>query len=370
MSHELRTPLHGVLGYAQLLRRDGGLNEVQSERLNALLGAGMHLLEMIEGVLDLSEIEAGRVEVHMTDVNLRRVADACLDLVRPAAEAKKLALGLSIALDVPRYVKTDAKRLRQVLFNLLGNAVKFTPRGAVDLRVRTAAEGVGLRFEVADTGPGMSVEQRRRLFHNFEHLDSRSPSTLDGAGLGLSLSKQLAALIGGQIGHDDNPGGGSIFWLELPLLSCKESASVQLPVSAFDTPHAGPPALRTLRVLAVDDMPMNLDIAASFIRSAGHEVTCAGSGAEAISALTASDFDVVMMDVRMPEMDGLEATRRIRELEAGRRRVPIVAMTGQVFSEQLQECREAGMDLHLAKPFTLDSLLDALASSQARTKAA
>jgi signal transduction histidine kinase/CheY-like chemotaxis protein len=358
MSHELRTPLHAVLGYAQLLRQDGGLNEVQSARVTSMLAAGMHLLEMIEGVLDLSEIEAGRVELNVAAVNLRRVADACLDLVRPAAEAKQLTLGLAIPLDVPHYLTTDPKRLRQVLLNLLGNAVKYTLRGAVELRMHIADEGASLRFEVVDTGPGIAAEHHDRLFQEFGRLDASPTSMIEGSGLGLSLSKQLATLMGGLVGHDDNPGGGSIFWLELPLIRYDEAAPN--PAAALDIRQVRPAPTRTLRVLVVDDMAMNLDIAAAFIRSAGHEATCVDSGAQAIEAVRSTDFDVVVMDVRMPEMDGLEATRRIRALEGVRGRVPIVALTAQAFTDQVAECRKAGMDGHLAKPFDPDTLLAAV----------
>jgi signal transduction histidine kinase/ActR/RegA family two-component response regulator len=372
MSHELRTPLNGMLGYTQLLRLDGGLNEVQSARVKAMLDAGMHLLEMVEGVLDLSEIEAERVELHLSEVNLRRVADACLDLVRPMAEAKKVALGLSIALDVPAAVMTDPKRLRQVLLNLLGNAVKFTAKGAIDLRLRTSAEGANLRLEVADTGPGIPSEFRPRMFEEFAQLGASastasSSNTVEGAGLGLSLSRQLAVLMGGQVGYDDNPGGGSVFWLELPLV--QTNAALRSPAAAMapSTLRVAPTPARRLRVLVVDDVAMNRDIAGAFIRSAGHVVVCAEGGAEAIAAVASTDFDVVMMDVRMPGMDGLEATRRIRALGGPRGQVPIVAMTAQAFADQMAECREAGMDSHVAKPFTLDSLLKALASSQRDT---
>jgi len=363
MSHELRTPLHGILGYVQLLRMEGDLNDVQFARVEAMLGAGNHLLEMIQGVLDLSEIETEGFELKLADIDPRRIGAACLDLVRPMAEAKRLVLGLSIELGVPHQVRTDPARLRQMLLNLLGNAVKFTFHGSVSLLVRTVSGGASLRFEVSDTGPGIPVEQQRRLFQRFSRLDSASATTDEGAGLGLSLTAQLAALLGGRAGHHDNPSGGSVFWLELPLLR-NIGVSVLAAAGLTSDLTVAPPAPlppRALRVLIADDVAINRDIAASFISAAGHEAVCVEDGAAALAAAAASDFDVVMMDVRMPIMDGLEATRRIRALKGARGSVPIVAMTAQAFSEQVRECRAAGMDCHVGKPFTLDSLLAALA---------
>ncbi len=368
MSHELRTPLNGILGYAQLLRMDGGLNAAQTERVNAMLGAGTHLLEMISCVLDLSEIESGGAELQAAAVDLRSVAEAALTIVRPAAEAKPMSLRLSVAPDVPARVMTDPARLRQILLNLLGNAVKFTPKGSVELRVATAAgttegEPPRLRFEVADTGPGIRPEQHHLLFREFERLDAAS-GAVEGSGLGLSLSRRLATLMGGGLGHADNPGGGSIFWLDLPLSA---AADAPVPVRATDfAADARPPTPAPLpagpkpRILVVDDVAMNRDIASAFIRSAGYELVCADGGEAAVAAAATTDFAAVLMDVRMPGTDGLEATRRIRALGGPRSEVPIVALTAQVFTEQIDACRAAGMDTHVAKPFTLDTLLGAI----------
>jgi PAS domain S-box-containing protein len=359
MSHELRTPLNGILGYAQLLHMEGGLNRTQSMRVDGMLSAGKHLLQMITSVLDLSAIEAEHVEVKTSEVDVRNLARACLDLVRPTAGLKALTLTIAVAHGTPRTVVTDPTRLRQVLVNLLGNAVKFTARGSIELRVRTTADGFGLRLEVADTGPGVAADQRQRLFQEFERIDTDSISAVEGAGLGLALSARLAVLIGGRLGHDDNPGGGSVFWLELPLVGTS-AASEAAPAVSRVAPGVVAGVTRVLRVLVVDDVAMNRDIAGAFLRSAGHQVTCVESGAEAIVEVSNTDFDVVLMDVRMPEMDGLEATRRIRVLEGSRGQVPIVALTAQAFTDQIAECREAGMDSHLGKPFDPEMLLRAV----------
>jgi PAS domain S-box-containing protein len=361
MSHELRTPLNGILGYAQLLRMEGGLNVVQTARVEAMLGAGAHLLEMIHCVLDLSEIETDHVELEMADADLRGVADACIDLVRPAADAKDLALTLTLEPGLPARFVMDAKRFRQILLNLLGNAVKFTARGRVTLRMGTKPGEETLRVEVIDTGPGIPDERRGRLFEEFERLDSGATRTEEGAGLGLALSARLVTLMGGRLGHQHNPGGGSIFWLELPRVAM---ATIEPRSVAEATPPAADPVATLpagLRVLVVDDIAMNRDVAESFLRSSGHSVTCVAGGVEAIAAVATGTYDIVLMDVRMPEMDGLEATRAIRALPGERGQLPIVALTAQAFTEQVEECRRAGMDGHLIKPFSLPTLLAAVA---------
>lgn len=366
MSHELRTPLNGIIGYAQLLRVDGGLTASQAERVGSMLGAGKHLLQLIEGVLAVSEIEAETVALHLEHVDLRLLVEACIDCVGPVAQVKHLTLTLAIAEGVPAVIWADAKRLRQVLLNLLGNALKFTDQGGVELRVRMGADGIGLRLEVADTGPGILAAKRDLLFNRFERMDTDDTRTAEGAGLGLYLAQQLAARIGGQLGYEDNPGGGSVFWLAVRLEAGPSPLSAVAPdfempamAPASNVPAARP--VRALRVLVVDDIAMNRDIAGSFLRAAGHEVTCAADGLAAIAAVASTQFDVVLMDVRMPEMDGLEATRRIRALKGPCASVPIVALTAQAFAEQVAECGRAGMDSHLSKPFDQESLLQAVA---------
>jgi len=360
MSHELRTPLNGILGYARLLRMDGGLNPIQGARVDAMLGAGKHLLEMVNYVLDLSQIEAGHLELRPVRFDIQALAAACLDQVRPAAEAKGLTLTIAVAPGTPRALFNDPTRLRQVLLNLLGNAAKFTSQGAIEMRLQPAAEQKAVRIEVTDTGPGIPAEQRQRLFQEFERLDAEATAKVEGAGLGLALSSRLVAMMGGRLRHDDNPGGGSIFWLELPLTTgaAADRLMALTPEVADVEPEQRP--TKVLNVLVVDDVAMNRDIARSFLHAFGHRVTCAEGGAESVAAVANADFDVVLMDVRMPGVDGLEATRRIRALEGVRGRVPIVALTAQVFTEQVAQCRDAGMDSHLVKPYDADILFDAL----------
>jgi signal transduction histidine kinase/ActR/RegA family two-component response regulator/HPt (histidine-containing phosphotransfer) domain-containing protein len=357
MSHEMRTPLNGLLGYARLLRLDGALTPAQEDRVSAMLVAGGHLLETINRVLDISEIESERTEVKPCIAEVLPAAQACLDMVRPAAAAKDIALGITVHPETPVQLLTDATRMRQVLLNLLGNAVKFTAAGTVEMRLAPArAFDGGLRVEVADTGPGIPADQRAHLFQEFERLDTSIADRVEGAGLGLALSLRLARMLGGMIGHEDNPTGGSIFWMELPPLQAAPGGEPE-EAEAVEAPA------RLLRVLVVDDLAMNREIARAFLCAAGHDVFCAEGGAEAVRAVAAGDFDVVVMDVRMPEMDGLEATRCIRALAPPQGDVPIVAMTAQAFAEQVRECRLAGMNGHVAKPFAPEDLTQAVAKA-------
>jgi len=357
MSHELRTPLNGILGYAHMLRLEGGLNATQVGRVDAMLGAGNHLLGLIASVLDMSEIEAEHVTIHATEVDLTEIATECLEVVGAAAETKGLPLRLVAEPGAPPRLATDATRLRQVLLNLLGNAVKFTQRGSVELRLQPGADGSGVRIEVADTGPGIPPELRARLFQDFVRQDDRETAAIEGSGLGLALAARLAALLGGRIGQDDNFGGGSVFWLELPLAIA--GVAPPIPAGAAAVPPAPPAPTRRLRVLVADDIDMNREIVRSFLKDI-YDVTCVGGGAEAIAAAAGADYDVILMDVRMPEVDGLEATRRIRAFAGPRGQVNIVGLTAQVFADEVAACRKAGMDAHLAKPFSPDMLRQAV----------
>ena len=322
-----------------------------------MLETGKHLLEMITCVLDLSEIEAEHVSLRPVELDVQTTAAACLDLIRPVAEAKGLALSIEMAPGTSPVLVADPTRLRQILLNLLSNAAKFTSQGWVTLRIQSVKHDTMLRVEVVDTGPGIPPERHHHLFQDFERLDAEATRTVEGAGLGLALAFRLAGLMGGNLGYDDNPGGGSVFWLELPVnpvTPASEPLNLEPDVTAVRTLPA--PA-HAHHVLVVDDVLMNRDIASSFLRRAGYTVTCAEGGAEAVAAVASKDFDVVLMDVTMPGMDGLDATRRIRSLPGARGQVPILAVTAQAFTEQVAACRAAGMDMHLPKPFDPDVLV-------------
>jgi len=364
MSHELRTPLHAILGYAELLAAESGLSAAQRKRIVSMLGTGRHLLETINSVLTVSEIESGRLELRPASIDLKLLAADCIDLVRPNAEAKGLAVTVETAPDLPAAIVADATRLRQILVNLLGNAVKFTDRGRVVLRLRRAPpEGrlSGVSIEIADTGPGIPTDRRPALFQEFERLDRDRDSRIEGAGLGLAIAARLTALMHGSIGYAENPGGGSIFRLLLPGTPPDAPGnSGPLPPDLARLATDTRPAFTLRRVLIVDDVEMNREIAAAFLRTAGHAVITAATGEAAVTEAARQKFDVVLMDVRMGEMDGFEATRRIRALGGTCRQLPIIAMTAHVFADQIEACARAGMDFHLAKPFGQAALLAAI----------
>jgi PAS domain S-box-containing protein len=369
ISHELRTPLHGILGYAQMLRRESTLTSNQSTWIDAMLDAGTHLHAMINSVLNLSAIESGAAEMSMADIAVSDLVTSCLDLVRPKAESKGIALIRDTPADLPRSLKSDATRLRQILVNLLGNALKFTPSGRVTLGVTSVNRGASLRFSVTDTGPGIPLEHRSRIFREFERLDTASATHEEGMGLGLAISTRLALQLGSRLIYEDGPYGGSVFALELPIegmglpfetdgKSCATNgARVPSSLQGLDSVQ-----LRRLKVLVVDDVEINRDIACSFLHSAGHTAVVAQGGFEAVAMVAETDFDVVLMDVRMPGVDGLEASRRIRKLNGPRRHVPIIAVTAQAYADQVEECHKAGMGSHLSKPFTSADLLDIVAA--------
>jgi signal transduction histidine kinase/CheY-like chemotaxis protein/HPt (histidine-containing phosphotransfer) domain-containing protein len=362
MSHELRTPLNGVLGFAQVLLRDPALTEEQRDQVRTLHEAGKHLLELVNSLLDLSKIEAGKLDLHLRDVALRPLLEACAGLLAPEVDRKGLTLALDIAAGTPPAVAADELRVRQMLLNLLSNAVKFTPPGGrVDLRASPLGEGrPGLRIEVQDTGPGVPPEKRHLLFEDFSQLLPANAQEGTGTGLGLAISARLAAAMGGRIGCDSETGQGARFWVELPLKEVPLPAAAA--IAAAPALDPSPASLgRSLRILVADDVAANRMVARAMLVGAGHRVDSAADGAEALAAVEREAYDVVLMDVQMPVMDGLEATRRIRALDNARRRVPVLAVTASALPEQVAACHAAGMDGHLAKPIDRESLIAAVA---------
>ena len=356
VTHELRTPLNGILGYAQLLRIEGGLSARQDAHVGAMMQAGRHLLEMIERVLDFASIESGRMELHPERVSVNDLMEGCIAFISPIATDRGLVLRVVNAHDAPRHIVADPARLRQVLLNLLGNAVKYTDKGSVELRVLAAAYPGGLRMEVVDTGRGIDEASRDLLFQDFERLEAAT--SVEGTGLGLAIAARIVRLMGGTINYAANPGGGSVFWFELPTA---EPASPPRPelVKAASSPSQR-------HILLVDDIKINRDIIGAFLDAAGHAVTLAEGGQEAIRLAAEQKFDLILMDVRMPEMDGLEATRRIRTLPAPHGQVPILALTAYTFPDQVAQCRDAGMDGHLPKPIDYETLIHAIDDAIAR----
>ena len=360
MSHELRTPLNGILGFAQVLVNDARLAMDQREQLRTLYEAARHLLELVNGLLDLSKIAAGRLELHPAPTPLLPLLERSAALLGPEVQRKTQRFRLEVAPGTPEVVLVDATRLRQLVLNLLSNAVKFTPAGGkVTLRARSLQPEEGIRIEVEDTGPGVPAEQRHLLFRDFVQLATPgaiSEGMAFGTGLGLSIAAQLAELMEGRIGCESEPGKGALFWVELPL------TAATLPSTPPPIPEEAPPALpggaaAPLRILVADDVPANRLVARAMLTGAGHHVTCVEDGAVALAAVRQGTFDLVLMDLQMPVMDGLEATRRIRKLPSPRNRVPVLAVTASAMPEQVEACRAAGMDGHLAKPIDRETLL-------------
>lgn len=369
MSHELRTPLNSILGFAQVLLNDPRITADQKEQLQTLHDAARHLLDLVNGLLDLSKIAAGRLEIRPAPTELRPLLERCITLMGPEIVRKEQRFQMDVRIGTPVAVMADPTRVRQLLLNLLSNAVKFTPQGGqIWLRAGPLKDGKGLRLEVQDSGPGVPPEQQHLLFQDFVQLaaPTASQEVGTGTGLGLAIASQLAALMGGRIGCDTPPEGGALFWVELPLPEAELPWVATLPAPAFPAAEAQPASLAPLlsasrdaplRILVVDDVAANRLVARAMLTGAGHHVTLVEDGSAAVVAVRAEDFDLVLMDLQMPVMDGLEATRHIRQLPPPRNRVPVVAVTASVLPEQVEACRAAGMDAHLSKPIDRESLL-------------
>jgi len=367
MGHELRTPLNAVIGFGELLEADRTLAPEQREQVRLIAEAGRHLLELINDLLDLAKIDAGKLELADRPFDLPALLASTAELMAAQAQRKRIELRRDLAPGLPRQVRGDATRLRQVLLNLLSNAVKFAPaEGRVALRAAAepaaAADGKTLlRIEVEDSGPGIPKDRLPGLFREFERF---TPSTEPGTGLGLAISARLVEAMGGRIACDSEPGHGALFRVEIPLATVEGAEAIPASTTPGRTPSGTPG--RPLRVLVVDDVAANRALARTMLAAAGHAVELAEDGETAVAAVASGDFDVVLMDVEMPGIGGLEAARRIRALPAPRGRVPIMALTAAALPEQVAACREAGMDGHLAKPIRPAELLGRLAEAACR----
>ena len=359
MSHELRTPLNGILGFAQILRRDKPLTERQARGLRIIEESGQHLLMLINDILDLARIDEARLELCPSEVNLAAVLQVVCDIIRVKAEEKSLTFVYEPEPGLPATVCIDEKRLRQVLLNLLSNAVKFSDAGQVTLRVTPvqplAGASDGLRFEVEDQGIGMNEAQLARLFHPFEQVsDVRRRE--GGAGLGLTISRQLVRLMGGDIQVHSRPGEGSVFSFEIEAPTLQSQAHA---LSAAGAPIGYEGARR--KILVVDDVPQNRAMLLDAVGTLGFEVAHACNGEEALAVAAWFHPDLIVMDLTMPVMDGYEATRRLRRSSHGAQ-VPIIVMSAKPTPETDVRSREAGANIVIGKPIEQSSLLNAIAA--------
>jgi PAS domain S-box-containing protein len=349
MSHELRTPLNGILGYAQVLERTFKLGEKELACVNVIKKSGAHLLTLINDILDLAKIEAGKVELHPVDIGLVGFVQTVTEIVRVKAAEKGVEFVCDLAPDLPQVIRADEKRLRQILLNLLSNAVKFTDRGRVTLRARFVPPA-RVAFEVRDTGVGIAADELKSIFEPFEQAGNVQRRQA-GTGLGLTISRQYVRLMGGEIEVESELGRGSVFRFEVDAEPVRAATTAS--AGGTITGYTGP----RKKILVVDDSAENRAMVADLLAPLGFEVTGAANGREGVELAQRLNPDLILMDIVMPQLDGLAATRELRQLD-GFHDLPIIAMSASVSASDSEQSLAAGMNAFLPKPIDADKLLD------------
>jgi len=362
MSHEIRTPLNGVLGMAQALEQDN-LTADQRQKVEVMLDSGRTLMAVVNDILDLSKIDAHKLEIAPVNVDVHTGFRRTIDLFRSRAEEKGLTLSLLLDMDVPQRLQLDPVRTRQCLANLISNAVKFTDKGGITVSVhmRGAGENRMMEVAVADTGVGMTAEQSSRLFSDFMQADVSTTRKYGGTGLGLAITRRLARLMGGDVSVDTAPGRGSIFRLTMKAVDATSEKT-----ETVQAPAAGAAPQRTVltgrRVLLTDDNAINRKVAVMFMKPHGLVITEAANGKEALDKLATGTFDVVLMDVHMPVMDGIEAVKHIRASSEPWSKLPVIALTADAMQGDRERYLALGMTGYVSKPIDQRELLQAIST--------
>lgn len=359
ISHELRTPLNPIIGYVEILLRKNRDAE-DRKQLGLVRQYAEHLQSLIDRVIDYSRFERGAISLNLEPVDYQRLCQNVVNLLLPQAQEKRVALSYahqdnSEVLSPPSAISADKVKLQQVVLNLVANALKFTPSGSIEIRTQLkAARGHDalLRISVKDTGIGISEEDRDRVFKPFSQIDVSLTRQYSGMGLGLAITQKIVNAMGGSIDFESQKSVGSTFWVEIPVDFSEDADPDPIESSALSPARSE----RKCKVLLVDDQMVNLELGETMLVDSGHQVRCARSGAEAVELAQKEDFDLIILDIKMPKMNGYETARALRKLETNGKRTPIIAMTAHVTSRGNEQCLEAGMDDSMSKPFNTERL--------------